>query len=100
VDEYGIYLHRFSTYVFPYAVLCHYYNPSESGEHFYQINETPAVLSEIEPMLLAELKNTHSAFVMLRFDNTLEIQDMVNLLTVDNRLYVKMIRATTRTRNG
>ena len=68
-------------------------------EHMFYVDNKQVAFDDIEPMLRAELKNDPGAFVMLRFDNTLEIQDLVDVLSVGNRLNVKMILATTRMRN-
>ena len=68
-------------------------------EHMFYVDNKQVAFDDIEPMLRAELKNDPGAFVMLRFDNTLEIQDLVDVLSVGNRLNVKMILATSRMRN-
>ena len=43
-----------------------------------------------------ELSHTPDAFIMLRFDNTLPIQDLVDVLSLGNRVGSKMIIATSK----
>ncbi|MRS01686.1 biopolymer transporter ExbD [bacterium] len=74
-------------------------NLTMTREHLYYVDNKLVAFNEIEPILGAELKKDPGAFVMLRVDNTLEIQDLVDVLSVGNRLNVKMILATTRMRN-
>jgi biopolymer transport protein ExbD len=74
-------------------------NLTMTREHLYYVDNKQVAFNEIEPVLGAELKKDPGAFVMLRVDNTLEIQDLVDVLSVGNRLNVKMILATSRVRN-
>ena len=46
--------------------------------------------------LKKELSLSPDAFIMLRFDNTLPIQDLVDVLSLGNRLSSKMIIATSK----
>jgi biopolymer transport protein ExbD len=52
----------------------------------------------LEAQLKKELAHSPEAFIMLRFDNSLPIQDLVNVLSLGNRLNSKMIIATAKTR--
>src|ERR1035437_2472903 len=51
---------------------------------------------EINLTMTKELTHSPDAFIMLRFDNTLPIQDLVNVLSIGNRLNSKMIIATAK----
>ena len=44
--------------------------------------------------LSEELKKSTDATVVLRCDNTLPIQELVNILEIGNKLQIKMILAT------
>ena len=51
---------------------------------------------QLEAELKKELTRSPEAFVMLRFDASLPIQDLVNVLSIGNRLNSKMIIATAK----
>jgi biopolymer transport protein ExbD len=60
------------------------------------VNSTQVSLDGLENQLRKELAHSPDAFVMLRFDNTLPIQDLVNVLSIGNALNAKMIIATAK----
>jgi biopolymer transport protein ExbD len=60
----------------------------------YYVNNKPITFDQIEGVLAAELKKTADATVVLRCDNTLPIQELVNILEIGNKLNIKMILAT------
>jgi biopolymer transport protein ExbD len=64
----------------------------------YFVNNTRVPFEELESQLKKELARSPDAFIMLRFDSSLPIQDLVNVLSVGNKLTSKMIIATTRPR--
>jgi biopolymer transport protein ExbD len=64
----------------------------------YYVNNTRVPFEELESQLKKELARSPDAFIMLRFDSSLPIQDLVNVLSVGNKLTSKMIIATTRPR--
>ncbi|MRS04251.1 biopolymer transporter ExbD [bacterium] len=74
-------------------------NLTVTRDHLYYVDNKQVAFNDIEPMLKTQLKKEPGSFVMLRFDNTLEIQDLVDVLSVGNRLNIKMILATNRIRN-
>ena len=63
-------------------------------EKIYYVNNTQVPFEALEGQLRKELKNSPEAFIMLRFDNTLPIQDLVSVLSLGNILNAKMIIAT------
>jgi biopolymer transport protein ExbD len=73
-------------------------NLTMTKEKIYFVNSTQVPYDALEMKLLNELKNSPDAFIMLRFDNTLPIQDLVNVLSMGNKLNAKMIIATAKSR--
>lgn len=66
-----------------------------SGKTYY-VNNTQVPYEALENELRKELTKAPDAFIMLRFDNTLPIQDLVDVLSLGNRLNSKMIIATAK----
>ena len=64
----------------------------------YFVNSTQVPFEELEAQLKKELSKSPDAFIMLRFDASLPIQDLVNVLSVGNKLTAKMIIATAKPR--
>ena len=62
------------------------------------MNNTQVSFDALESQLKSELKHSPDAFIMLRFDNSLPIQDLVNVLSLGNRLNSKMIIATSKSK--
>jgi biopolymer transport protein ExbD len=65
-------------------------------DHTYLINNTPVRFDQIEPAILFELKKTNAASptVMVRMDQSLSVQDLVDVLQIGDKLKVKMVLAT------
>jgi biopolymer transport protein ExbD len=73
-------------------------NLTMTKEKIYFVNNTQVPFDDLESQLQKELARSPEAFIMLRFDNTLRIQDLVNVLSIGNRLSSKMIIATAKPR--
>ena len=73
-------------------------NLTMTKEKLYYVNNTQVPFDALEAELKKELARSPDAFIMLRFDNMLPIQDLVNVLSVGNRLNSKMIIATAKTK--
>ena len=73
-------------------------NLTMTKEKNYFVNNTQVPFDALEAQLKKELTHSPDAFIMLRFDNTLPIQDLVNVLSVGNKLNSKMIIATSRSK--
>ena len=73
-------------------------NLTMTKEKIYFVNNIQVHYEELETQLKKELTRSPDAFIMLRFDNTLPIQDLVNVLSIGNRLNSKMIIATAKPR--
>ena len=71
-------------------------NLTMTKEKIYFVNNTQVSFEALEAQLKKELTRSPEAFIMLRFDNTLQIQDLVNVLSIGNRLNSKMIIATAK----
>lgn len=63
----------------------------------YFINNTPITLEAIEPELTKLTAGMEDATVVLRVDNTLPVQVVVDLISIGNKLKVKMVLATKNT---
>lgn len=73
-------------------------NLTMTKEKIYYVNNTKVPFNSLETQLKKELSLSPDAFIMLRFDNSLPIQDLVDVLSLGNRLNSKMIIATAKTR--
>jgi biopolymer transport protein ExbD len=62
----------------------------------YFINDRPIQFSELESELLKIKKANTDALAIVRCDNTIEVQSMVDVLQLGNKTGVKMVLATTR----
>jgi len=71
-------------------------NLTMTREKIYFVNNTQVPFDALETELKKELNRSPDAFIMLRFDNTLPIQDLVNVLSLGNKLNSKMIIATAK----
>jgi biopolymer transport protein ExbD len=73
-------------------------NLTMTKEKIFFVNNKQVPYEALETELKKELTHYPDAFIMLRFDNTLPIQDLVNALSLGNKLNSKMIIATAKTR--
>ncbi|HAQ18952.1 MAG TPA: biopolymer transporter ExbD [Prolixibacteraceae bacterium] len=62
----------------------------------YYINDKQIQFSQIEPELLKIKKENVEAFAIVRCDNTIAVQSMVDVLQLGNKTGVKMVLATSR----
>jgi biopolymer transport protein ExbD len=67
---------------------------TEDKEYF--IDQTRVTLRDIESILKAKIAGVEEPTVVLRFANSLSVQDLVDVLEVGTRLKVKMVLATTK----
>jgi biopolymer transport protein ExbD len=73
-------------------------NLTMTKEKIYFVNNTQVPFESLETQLKRELKKNPDAFIMLRCDYALTVQDLVNVLSIGNKLNSKMIIATEKTR--
>jgi biopolymer transport protein ExbD len=60
----------------------------------YYVNNKPVSFGELEAAISAATSKLSGATVVLRFDNGLSVQDLVDVLQIGDRLKLKMILAT------
>ena len=60
----------------------------------YFIDNKPVAYDDLENQLVAKINLSADATVILRCDNSLTVQDLVDVLQIGNKLKVKMILAT------
>jgi biopolymer transport protein ExbD len=65
----------------------------DKDKHYFIDNDAVAY-EALETTLAAKLKGQPDPTVTLRADNTLTVQDIVDLISIGNKLKVKMILAT------
>ena len=62
----------------------------------YYINDKQIQFAQIEPELLKIKKGNAEAFAIVRCDNTIAVQTMVDVLQLGNKTGVKMVLATSK----
>lgn len=72
---------------------------SVDADKRYFINKDEVPLDKLEEVLAQKIVNILEPTVVLRVDNALSVQDLVDVLQIGNRLKVKMVLATKSTSN-
>jgi len=67
---------------------------SVDSEKNYYINNTPIKFDDLEAELIKNTTGKTDPTVVLRIDNALTIQDLVDILAIGNKIKVKMVLAT------
>ena len=62
----------------------------------YFIDNRQISFNDIEPLLKSRIGTLQEPTVILRLENTLTVQDLVDVLEIGNRLKVKMLIATNK----
>jgi len=62
----------------------------------YYINDKQVQFTEIEPALLKIKKGNEESFAIVRCDNSIAVQAMVDVLQLGNKIGMKMVLATSR----
>ncbi len=62
----------------------------------YFIDNKQISFDDIEPLLKSRIGSLDEPTVILRLENTLTVQDLVDVLEIGNRLQVKMLMATNK----
>lgn len=65
----------------------------------YYINDKQVQFFEIEPALRQLKKGNEETFAIVRCDNSINVQSMVDVLQLGNKVGVKMVLATSRKEN-
>jgi biopolymer transport protein ExbD len=61
----------------------------------YAVNNTPVAPDQLELMLKSLITNQTDPTALLKVDKTVQVQNLVDLLDIGNRLRIKMVLATT-----
>lgn len=62
----------------------------------YYINNTQVKFSDIEPELTKMKQDGSELYVIVRSDNTIQVQSLVDVLQIGNKVGVKMVLAASR----
>lgn len=65
----------------------------------YYVNDKQVQFSEIESELIKIKKGNEEAFAIVRCDNSIAVQKMVDVLQLGNKVGVKMVLATSKKEN-
>lgn len=65
----------------------------------YYINNTQVKFSEIEPQLTKMKQDGSELYVIVRSDQTIQVQSLVDVLQLGNKVGVKMVLAANRKEN-
>jgi biopolymer transport protein ExbD len=60
----------------------------------YYVNNKQVSFAELEPEIAKLIQNTTDPTVVLRCENSISVQELVNVLQIGNKLKIKMILAT------
>jgi biopolymer transport protein ExbD len=67
---------------------------SVTADKLYYLNNTQVPLANLETELSIATRSITEPTVVLRFDNSLTVQDLVDILQIGNKIKVKMVLAT------
>jgi biopolymer transport protein ExbD len=62
----------------------------------YYVNDKQVQFAEIEPALRKIKKENEESFAIVRCDNSIAVQSMVDVLQLGNKVGVKMVLATSK----
>ena len=60
----------------------------------YAVNNTPVQPDQLEPLLASLIQGQTDPAALLKVDKTIQVQNLVDLLDIGNRLKIKMVLAT------
>jgi biopolymer transport protein ExbD len=72
---------------------------SVTKEKNYFIDNRQIAFNDIEPLIKSRTASLQEPTVILRLENSLTVQDLVDILEIGNRLKVKMVMATNKKTN-
>jgi biopolymer transport protein ExbD len=67
---------------------------SVSADKKYYLNNKEVLFSNLENEISSTIRNIKEPTIVLRVDNALTVQDLVDVLTIGNNMKVKMVLAT------
>jgi biopolymer transport protein ExbD len=69
---------------------------SVTKDKMYYIDNMQVSFNDIEPILITKINEIKEPTVIIRMDNSLNIQDLVDVLEIGNKLQVKMVMSTVK----
>jgi biopolymer transport protein ExbD len=60
----------------------------------YAVNNTPVSSDQLEETIQASIKDQTDPTALIKIDKTVQVQNLVDLLDIGNRLKIKMVLAT------
>src|SRR5436190_15853009 len=57
----------------------------------YAVNNTPVTADQLEPVLTSLIQGQTDPAALLKVDKTIQVQNLVDLLDIGNRLKIKMV---------
>jgi biopolymer transport protein ExbD len=73
---------------------------SVTGDLQYAVNNTPIAPDILEATLTDAIKNQTDPTALLKIDKSVQVQNLVDLLDIGNRLKIKMVLATASSKSG
>jgi biopolymer transport protein ExbD len=73
---------------------------SVTGDLQYAVNNTPVTPDILEATLADAIKNQTDPTALLKIDKTVQVQNLVDLLDIGNRLKIKMVLATASSKDN
>jgi biopolymer transport protein ExbD len=67
---------------------------SVTGDLQYAVNNTPVSPDQLEETIKAAIRDQTDPTALLKIDKTVQVQNLVDLLDIGNRLRIKMVMAT------
>lgn len=67
---------------------------SVTGDLQYAVNNTPVTQDQLEATIVAAIKDQTDPTALLKVDKSVQVQNLVDLLDIGNRLKIKMVLAT------
>jgi biopolymer transport protein ExbD len=67
---------------------------SVTGDLEYAVNNTPVTQDQLEATIAAAIRDQTDPTALLKVDKTVQVQNLVDLLDIGNRLKIKMVLAT------
>ncbi len=67
---------------------------SVTADRTYYVNKTPVPFDQLESELIKDTKNMDEPLIVLRFDNSLSVQDLVDVLQIGSNIKIKMVLGT------
>jgi biopolymer transport protein ExbD len=67
---------------------------SVTADKIYYVNNTAVAYDQLENELKKATQNINEPLIVLRFDNALTVQDLVDVLQIGSNMKIKMVLAT------